>query len=643
VTGAGARGVRMGWRFAAVLPEPGPPPARPAAAPLPELDPEWASAQRRLCQVLVRPARIGALACALAAVLLGAWPAGLADSAGNVAAAGLGATAAAAGAAWCAGRMVQGRRRTAAVIAAERERLAAARAELAACLASAQREHAASYRAWQRRKQVFDRQRSWLALELPAQIDRVDIAGGTLAGWSAALVTIAAPLLAAGGEVTVLDLTEGCAASDLISFARGSGVRPLVWVLPDDLPRLDLGAGLSAPELADVLALAAAAAAQADHSGARPAEPPAVDPATDCALLERVLAVLPPEPLIAQVTAALRALADVGDPRADLRSGILTAGQLEQLARMFGRGASERIVLERAFVLEARLRRLDWLGAERQATPSTRLRVAALHRRAGVIGNRMIGTYLVAAATHMLRQAPRGDPWAHALCLLGAERLGGDVLDRLADACAISRTGLVLAFRAIPAAVRERLGTGDAAVAFMRIGNGEQARAASELIGTEHRLVLGQLTETVGASVTATWGDSYTSTIGTADSVTGSYSVNWTRGGSRGRGQHRALAPFGDFSRSSNRDYSTSAGESAAAALTAGISAGTSWGASLSRAAGESSSVGRTAQRSRELVVEPDELQRLPVTAMIVSYPAQAGRTVVLTDANPAIRVMADS
>ncbi len=36
-------------------------------------------------------------------------------------------------------------------------------------------------------------------------------------------------------------------------------------------------------------------------------------------------------------------------------------------------------------------------------------------------------------------------------------------------------------------------------------------------------------------------------------------------------------------------------------------------------------------------MVEPSELQRLPVTAMIVSHGAGADRRVVLADANPAI------
>ena len=84
------------------------------------------------------------------------------------------------------------------------------------------------------------------------------------------------------------------------------------------------------------------------------------------------------------MTAALRALADVGDPLADVRSGLLTAGQLEQVGTLFGRGAAERVVLERAFVLESRLRRLDCAGSRAGAGPEarTRLRVAALDRRA---------------------------------------------------------------------------------------------------------------------------------------------------------------------------------------------------------------------------------------------------------------------
>ena len=204
----------------------------------------------------------------------------------------------------------------------------------------------------------------------------------------------------------------------------------------------------------------------------------------------------------------------------------------------------------------------------------------------------------------------------------------------------------MLAFRSIPAGVRERLGRGNAAVAFMRLGNGDEARAASELIGTEHRFVVSQLTDTIGTSVTDTRGDSYTSSSGTADSVAGSVSVGSSAGRSRGSGRSRqggigGFAPFGDFNRSASRDASYSVNESASASLTRGINTGTSWGVSLSTALGENASLGRTAQRSREFLVEAAELQRLPPSAVIVSYPSHRGPAVVLADVNPAIGSLA--
>ncbi len=617
--------IYLGWHYAPALADPGPPPERDAAVPTAVFDPGWAGAQREIYRRLDRPARAGAAAGGLATGLLAAaWLAGVVSAP----LAATGAATALAGGAWCAGSVLRGRRELSAVIDGERHRVAAVRAADAARLAAAHREHASDYRAWRRRKAIFERQPSWFAASLPTGIDRLDVAGGTLTGWSAMLTTIAATHLSVGGEVTVVDLTEGVVAGDLINLARQSGLRPLVWVLPADLPRLDLGAGFGPDVLADVLALASVAGAGG------PAEYSA-----DCALLERALRALGPDAGVAQLNAALRVLADVGGAMSDLRAGLITAEQLERVGTLFGRSGAERVVIERAWTLESRLRGLDRLGTDLAALPPSPLRVAALDGRAGAISNHTLGTYLVAALTQMLRQAPAGRPWGHTLCLFGAERLGGDLIDRLADACEVCHSGLVLAYRAVPATVRERLGRGNAAIAFMRLGNGEEARVASELIGTEHKFVVGQVTDTVGTSVTDTWGDSYTSTVGTADSVADSFSTSRGRGTSSGRGRNYqgGFAPFGDFGRSASRDANYSAGEQSSVSLTEGINSGTSWGLSLSRALGENASLGRTAQRSREFLVEPDELQRLPPSAAIISYPAPAGRTVKLIDVNPAI------
>src|SRR5207253_5216412 len=103
--------------------------------------------------------------------------------------------------------------------------------------------------------------------------------------------------------------------------------------------RLDLGVGMPAEPLADVLA-ASASADPAAGAGAHPAR--------DHAIVERVIGALGEGARIANVTAGPRALAQVGDPRADIEAGRLTAAQLERVTGLFGRGAADRVVIELA-------------------------------------------------------------------------------------------------------------------------------------------------------------------------------------------------------------------------------------------------------------------------------------------------------
>ncbi len=625
--------VYVGWQYALLHPDPGPLPRRPVPPEAEQLNPGWVAAQRREESRLSRPLKLAfGGSVALAAAVLALWQAGLL----NAALTGLGLVACLAGAARSGRALRAGRRDLSARVAAERQRVDVIRAAQQRRLASWKEAHARMFREWQSRRAAFDRQLHWYAVGLPAEIDRVDVAGGTLAGWSAMLTMIAAPRLAAGGEVTVLDLTEGGVAHDLLAVAGRSGIEPLVWVLPRDLPRLDLGTGLDRDAFADLLAGAVSV-------GGQPGV--AADPSHDNAIVDRVLDVLGDGASVAQVTAALRALAQVGDPRGDLQAGLLSEEQLTKITALYGRGAADRVVIDRAWALESRLRKLENLASAPVSLPSSRLRVAWLDRRAGAFGNKVLGAYMTAAMTQLLRQAPvatAGQRWQHALCVLGAEKLSGEVLDGLCDACEISGAGLVIAYRSIPAHVKERLGRGNAAVAFMRLGNAEDARTASEQIGTEHRFVLTQLTDTIGTSVTDTGGDSYTSTVAVADSVADSVSTSETAGRSRGRGRSRqdSFAPFGHFTGSVSRDSSYSRSVSDSRSLTAGISEGTAWGLNTSRAVGGNESLARTAQRCREFLVEQHELQQLPTSAMIVSYAAREGRQVVLADANPGIMAL---
>jgi hypothetical protein len=632
----------LGWRQVLAEPDPGPPPVAPAMPEADEVSPDWAAAQRREYRRLARPARLtGVAALAVTAATGSAWLAGL--LAGALA---LPLAVMAAGVAGCGGRRLwRSERALAAEFRAEERRVAGFRAaqhrEHAARLA----EHADRHREWRQRTAAFQRQPFWYPVTLPATMHRVDVAGGTLAGWSALLTMIAAPRLAAGAEVTIVDLTEGGVAADLLAVARRSGIDPLVWVLPADLPRLDLGANFGPDLLADVLARTVSAAgsagslAAAGDAGGSPA-----DAAKDAALLSLVLRALGDDqapPTMAELAAALRALGQIGSPADHLRSGALTAEQLANLGNLVGR-AAEHLVVERAWALEARLRVLEPLATGPVSRPPSRLKVAWLDRRAAAVGNSVLAGYLAIALTAVLRQAPPGRPWQQTICLLGAERLSADVLDRLCDAAEIAGAGLVLAYRSIPPHVRGRLGRGDAAVGFMRLGNAEDARLAAEQIGTERRFVVSQLTDTIGVSVTDTAGVSYNSSVGTSDSISESDSFSLTSGRSRGRGRskHGTFAPFADFTGSASSDANSSAAISDSSSITANISTGTSWGWSTSRAVGANDSLAVAAQRSRESVVEQHELQQLPPSAVLLCYPAPDGRQVVLADANPAIMTL---
>src|SRR5262249_51470253 len=135
----------------------------------------------------------------------------------------------------------------------ERERLEHRREERRRQLEAAHAEHARAYREWQHRREVFESQHEWYAVTLPQGVDRVDVGGGTLEGWSAMVTMMGAARLAAGSQVTVLDLSEGAVARELAELGNDQGERPQVWVLPSDLPQLDLTHGLGSEELADVL------------------------------------------------------------------------------------------------------------------------------------------------------------------------------------------------------------------------------------------------------------------------------------------------------------------------------------------------------------------------------------------------------
>jgi hypothetical protein len=460
VTPARADRLCLGWQYVTPRQEPGPPPRRPTPPEPERLHADWAADQRQAEHQLNTPLRVACIAAAAlgaAAVALGAagWIAALV--------AWLVVVCCALVAAVSGYAIWQGERELRSRLSEEHRRVGTLREAQQSRLFARQAEHASRVRQWQALRVAHQHQKRWYAVCAPSGIHRADVAGGTLAGWSALLTTAGAHRLAAGGQVTVLDLSGGRVAVDLIAFARTTGVEPVVLMLPGDLPQL-------APAAADA-----------------PASPDGL-----VAPLLRVLAL---------------------DPRAE-------------------------------------------------------------------VPDEVFDRYLV-MLTHPPHDAPRRSPWQHTLFVFGADRLRGDVIDRLCDACERTGTGLVLAYHAMPAHVRHRLGRGRAMLAFMRLSNPEDAKEVSERLGTGHRFVLGQLTET-------------------ADSLVTDGAAGWLQGDPGGAGL--------------------------------GV---TAWGAATAAATQDSEA--RALEPAREFAAGQHELQHLPASAMIVSYPSRAGRQLVMVDANPGI------
>jgi hypothetical protein len=592
--------IYVGWRYAQAHQDPGPPPARPEP-PVPE-PPRSGGVLVSVTlgdNFLTRPLKMAmAGAGVVALIFVAAWVSGLLP--GSFALVGLGACGVVFGITGSAIRQSEQAARARRL--RERHRSEQARRSLQRSVDAAHQEHALAFREWEHRRQVYESQQEWYPVTVPQGIDRIDVAGGTLAGWSATVTMMGAARLAAGSQVTVIDLSEGAVAHDLVRLAVERGDEPLVWVLPDDLPRLDLTRNLSAEALADVLSLVVSASEE--QSTTR-------DLSVDNAILERVLPVFGGTATIRQITAALRALAQVGDPRDDLDRGLISESQLDRITALFGRSAADKVVIERAWALESQLRKLETLGTDPVHLPPASLQVVSLDRRAGVLTNRVLGTYVTTALNHALRAAPGGRRWEHTLFLCGAEKLRGDVLDRLTDACETTGTGLVLLYRSIPGHVRQRLGRGNAAVGFMRLGNAEDARIAAEHLGGDHRLLVAEITETAGEALAGIEGDRYYAST-----------VAYAR-----RGERPLTDPVWSPVRAGARD---------GAALLDGITTVTPWGHSV--AAGLGSPDER--QRSRELRVERHQMQELPPTAMVFTHSTSHGPRIQLVDANPGIMTL---
>ncbi|MDS1271915.1 hypothetical protein RIF23_16605 [Lipingzhangella sp. LS1_29] len=477
--------VALGWQYAQLVPDPGPPPQRPSPEEYERLSEDWLAEQRCSETEVNRPLWIVLTMLALAVgalVLLTVTRL-------------LPALFAVAGALGClvvavpvSVALVQARRVTRARIAEEQQRLAERRDEALDQLRGRQEEHARDYARWEARRRAFEAQPHWYLVTAAPHIRRIQVLGGDEVGWSALLTSIGAGRLRAGSDVTVVDLSGRAVAADLLELSTACGVAARRWILPADVPSLDIGTNLGADAFADILATVVAA-----RSHDQEQEPAA-------ALLKQVLDILDDGAGVAAVNAALRVLTEEPTGRAtgtdtasvvastvphDTRRGPEAtdtpdaaggapgagadahagpgvaaggAGDLGELtprqrAQLRSRIGTDPQTRHRAWLMEQHLSPLDGL-ALRGADPSgyAQVKVIAVDRTTGEAARRTYGTYTVTALRHLLGELARrtvaGRPWDHTIVVVGADLVPAAEREKLVSAAqSTGSCGVVLAHR----------------------------------------------------------------------------------------------------------------------------------------------------------------------------------------------------
>lgn len=204
-------------------------------------------------------------------------------------------------------------------------------------------------------------------------------------------------------------------------------------------------------------------------------------------------------------------------------------------------------------------------------------------------------------------------------------------LEQLAQVCERRGSQLVLLHPHLRDAAEQMIGGGT--VAFMKLGNHQEANVAADFIGREHSFVLHSLTDTEGRTVNT----SVAKTVGSSVSRGTTYSESVTRGrnwGSSSSTSYQGGAnPFSSSSSTnSGGSYSETTGTSTSVTYSTNESTTHTTGDS------DSTSLATGRQRVYEYVLEPTQLQALAEFSLLVVERRAGGAVLVHpADCNPNI------
>jgi hypothetical protein len=448
--------------------------------------------------------------------------------------------------------------------------------------------HQRQYAEWQQRNAAHQREQDdkkaraylWLPVAVPGGGRRLDVVGGSPEGWQGLLTVYGASLLCER-PVLIIDLSWGEVVHPFAAFAGRAGRRVRVEWLPARLAESAVCADLTSGQLVDALV---AAIHSRDETPSGRAER-----SRDHHILSRLADALTGTVTVGRLVAAVQVLTNgtATDPRlsadetAHIRDGLFARDNLEHARPALNS-------------LESWLHPLQDLGVRRAPAPAADLTCLALTGDRRNPGSELLAELIVQDLTHRIDALAAQRP-APAVIIAGAEEIATDHADRLAGAAQRRGVPLTLLFRHLRAS-SPLIGGGT--VAFMRLGNHEDAGRAADFIGRHRTFTLSSKTHTRGGDETDTTamtdGQTHTRTTSRQAGLTAD-PLNLTAGLDLTAGRSRSDAA----ERSQTRSHAS----------------GTTW------------STASTYENIETYTVTPSALQSLPDYAMLLAEPVNGAPT----------------
>lgn len=420
---------------------------------------------------------------------------------------------------------------------------------------------------------------------------RLDVVGGSPLGWATLLRNGMSPLAVSGFPMTVLDLSGRDLASALWSDTN-SGTVPRIVSIPSQIRATDPLVGSSRPW--NVVSVVTQTDGNSDDLARRDME---------VLIIRRVVEALGSNVTLPRLLAAMTSLVAPGSPRviADLTQAERQRLEDPDFLGVLGRDGPAHLSRLSA-VLETMLADAAYGDAPASAPaplpcyPPSGLTIIRADPATDGETRRRLDNLLAAALVDRLGDSPGSRGF---LIVVGADRLSRQVLEVLVTRAEDRGLKLILFFEHLRGEARELLGRGASDTIVMRLGNVEDATAAANFVGKQHRFVVSSLSLQVGSQLGGSEGHGFNMT----DSSSQSYTSQNMGGDSSTSGTSRSMG--------ANFNYSQT------------------WS--------ETKTYGETSTRSEEFVARAEDLQRIPTTGFLYVTAVNGRQHVIFGDCHPAI------